>query len=53
METQVAYTTTMKAETTRVRKSAKAVAPIPEGYVSSEEFNRIFEQKIRAAYEKL
>lgn len=43
----------MKAETTRVRKAAKAVAPIPEGYVPSEEFNRIFEQKIRAAYEKL
>ena len=53
METQVAYTTTLKPTVTRTRKVAKSARPIPEGYVSAEDFNRVFEQKIRAAYENL
>ena len=53
METQVVYTITTEPTATRIRKVAKSVRPIPEGYVSAEEFNRVFEQKIRAAYEKL
>ncbi|MBQ6238542.1 MAG: hypothetical protein IJK07_10050 [Bacteroidales bacterium] len=53
METQVAYTTPMKPNISQARKEAKTHTPIPEGYVSAEEFNRVFEQKIRAAYEKL
>lgn len=53
METQVAYTITTEPTATRTRTVAKSVRPIPEGYVSAEEFNRVFEQKIRAAYEKL
>ena len=53
METQVAYTTPTKPEVSRSRKVTKTHTPIPEGYVSAEEFNRVFEQKIRAAYEKL
>ena len=48
METQVAYTTPLKPVVTRTRKVAKSARPIPEGYVSAEEFNRVFEQKIRA-----
>ena len=43
----------MKPEVSCTRKVAKAHTPIPAGYVSAEEFNRVFEQKIRAAYEKL
>ncbi len=50
METQVAYTTPVKPTVTRTRKSAKAARPIPDGYVSAEEFNRVFEQKIRSAH---
>ena len=53
METQVAYTITTKPTATHTSKIAKTVRPIPEGYVSAEEFNRVFEQKIRAAYENL
>ena len=48
METQVAYTTSLKPTATRTRKVAKSARPIPDGYVSAEEFNRVFEQKIRA-----
>ena len=43
----------MKPAATRTRKTVKSARPIPEGYVSAEEFNRVFEQKIRAAYENL
>ena len=53
MERQVTYIISTKPTTTRTRKDAKSVRPIPEGYVSAEEFNRVFEQKIRAAYENL
>lgn len=45
MESQVAYTTTFKPTVTRTRKAAKSARPIPEGYVSAEEFNRVFDQK--------
>ena len=50
METQVAYTTPLKPTVTRTRKVAKSARPIPDGYVSAEEFNRVFEQKIRSAH---
>ena len=53
METHVAYTTPMKPEVSPTRKGAKAHTSIPEGYVSAEEFNRVFEQKIRAAYAQM
>lgn len=58
METQIAYNNdtkvrTLKPAATRTLKSVKSARPIPEGYVSAEEFNRVFEQKIRAAYENL
>ena len=38
----------MKPEVSRSRKVTKSLATIPEGYVAAEEFNRVFEQKIRA-----
>lgn len=43
----------MKPAVTRTRKVAKSARPIPKGFVSAEEFNRVFEQKIRVAYENL
>ena len=46
METQGAYTSPMRPEVSRTRKVVKSHTPIPEGYVSAEEFNRVFEQKI-------
>lgn len=46
METQGAYTSPMRPEVSRTRKVVKSPTPIPEGYVSAEEFNRVFEQKI-------
>lgn len=48
METQVAYTTPTEPNVSHTRKEAKTHTSIPEGYVSAEEFNRVFEQKIRA-----
>lgn len=34
-------------------KETKKVTDIPEGYITSEEFADIFEQKLLAAYENL
>ena len=48
METQGAYTSPMRPEVSRTRKVVKSPTPITEGYVSAEEFNRVFEQKIHA-----
>ena len=48
METQGAYTSPMRPEVSRTRKVVKSHTPIPESYVSAEEFNRVFEQKIHA-----
>lgn len=46
METQVEYTTPTKPNVSHARKEAQTHTPIPDGYVSVEEFNRVFEQKI-------
>ena len=53
METIATYTNATNPVVTRTKKVTKCVRPIPEGYVSAEEFNRVFEQKIRAAYENI
>lgn len=53
METQVAHTTTLKPTATRTRKSAKSARPIPEGYISLDEFGSIFHRKLDEAYAKL
>ena len=53
METQVAYTTPLKPTATRTRKSAKSARPIPEGYMSLDEFGSIFHRKLDEAYAKL
>lgn len=53
METATTYATHLKPTITRIRKVAKPAKQIPEGYVSAKEFDRIFEQKIRAAYENV
>ncbi len=51
METQVAYTTPMKP--TRIRKAPRKAKPIPEGYMSLDEFGNLFHQKLDEAYAKL
>ena len=38
METQVANTTTLEPTVTRTRKSTKSERPIPDGYMSLDEF---------------
>lgn len=53
METQVAYTTPMEPAATRTRKVAKSARPIPEGYMSLDEFGSIFHRKLDEAYTKL
>lgn len=53
METQVAYTTPMKPAATRTRKVAKPARPIPEGYMSMDEFGSLFHSKLDEAYAKL
>ena len=53
METQAAYTTPMKPEATRIRKAPRKAKPIPEGYMSLDEFGSLFHQKLDEAYAKL
>lgn len=58
METQVAYTTPVKPTVTRTRKGASScgarrAVPIPEGYMSLDEFGSIFHRKLDEAYAKL
>ena len=53
METQVAYTTPLKPTATRTRKVSKSARPIPEGYMSLDEFGNIFHRKLDKAYAKL
>ena len=53
MGTQVAYTTPMKPEATRIRKAPRKAKPIPEGYMSLDEFGNLFHQKLDEAYAKL
>ena len=38
METQVAYTTPMKPNVSHTRKEVRKAKPIPEGYMSLDEF---------------
>ena len=51
METQVAYTTSMKP--TRIRKAPRKAKPIPEGYMSLDEFGSLFHQKLDEVYAKI
>ncbi len=53
METQMASTTPMKPEATCIRKAPRKAKPIPEGYMSLEEFGNLFHQKLDEAYAKL
>ena len=53
METQIAYTTPMKPETTRIRKAPRKAKPIPEGYMSLDEFGSLFHQKLDEVYAKI
>ena len=53
METPVAYTTPVKPTVTRTSKAAKSARPIPEGYISLDEFCSIFHRKLDEAYAKL
>ena len=53
METQVANTTTLEPTVTRTRKSTKSERPIPDGYMSLDEFGSIFHRKLDEAYAKL
>ena len=41
METQMASTTPMKPEATCIRKAPRKAKPIPEGYMSLEEFGNL------------
>ena len=52
METQVAFTKTLKPTATRTRKVAKT-KPIPEGFMSMDEFSTLFHRKLDEAYAKL
>ena len=53
METQVAYTTPMKPNVSHTRKEVGKAKPIPEGYMSLDEFGSIFHRKLDEAYAKL
>ena len=57
METQVAYTNTLKPTATRTRKDASANGTrrgaIPEGYMSMDEFSTLFHRKLDEAYARL
>ena len=53
METQVAYTTPLKPVVTRTRKVAKSARPIPDGYMSLDEYGSIFHRKLDESYAKL
>ena len=53
METEVAYTTQMKPEATRIRKVPRKAKSNPEGYMSLDEFGSLFHQKLDEAYAKL
>ena len=53
METQVAYTTPMKPNVSHTRKELRKAKPIPEGYMSLDEFGSIFHRKLDEAYAKL
>ena len=57
METQAAYTNTLKPAATRTRKDASARGTrrgsIPEGYISMDEFSTLFHRKLDEAYAKL
>ena len=53
METEVAYTTQMKPDATRIRKVPRKTKSIPEGYMSLDEFGNLFPQKLDEAYAKL
>ena len=53
MGTQVAYTTPMKPKVTRIRKAPRKAKPIPEGYMSLDEFGCLFHQKLDEAYAKI
>ena len=52
METQVAYTNTTEPTATRTKK-ATTPRPIPEGYMSMDEFGMLFHRKLDEAYAKL
>ena len=53
METQVACTTPMKTNVSHTRKEVRKAKPIPEGYMSLDEFGNIFHRKLDEAYAKL
>lgn len=53
METQVAYTTPTKPNVSHTRKEVWKTKPIPEGYMSLDEFGSIFHRKLDEAYAKL
>lgn len=53
METQVAYTTPTKPSVSHTCKELRKVKPIPEGYMSLDEFGNIFHHKLDEAYAKL
>jgi hypothetical protein len=53
METQVAYTTPTKPNVSHTRKEVRKAKPIPEGYMSLDEFGSIFHRKLDEAYAKL
>ena len=52
MEKQVAYTITTEPTATRTSKIAN-LRPIPEGYMSMDEFSTLFHRKLEEAYAKL
>ena len=53
METAYRTIETIPAKPKQTKASIKAKSDIPDGYVSSEEFSAIFEQKLLAAYANL
>ena len=52
METQVAYTTPTKHNVSHTRKELRKAKPIPEGYMSLDEFGSLFHRKLEEAYAK-
>ena len=53
MDTQVADTPSLKPEATCVRKAPQKTKPIPEGYMSMDEFGSLFHSKLDEAYAKI
>ena len=53
METLTTHTTPLKPAVSHKHKTARSAKPVPEGYMSMDEFSNIFHRKLDEAYAKL